>query len=447
MVIAAQQPRDLLVRDDALVQPARVHRRVYTDPDIFSLEMARIFGRCWLFLAHESQIRHPGDFIVARMGLEEVIVARDSAGGVHAFVNRCTHRGARVVNVDAGRTQDFICPYHAWRFALDGSLASVPHRASLPTSFEPADAQWQLPRVARAESYRGFVFGNFSHAGPGLVEFLGPMTDAIDNLIERAPDGEIEQAGGIFRQEYRGNWKLHHENANDVMHACFVHESSVATARSDHRDYAQPAYDGHQAHAQLLANGFTVREWLATGVWGTSGGHSYMGGFYKSGVLSPERTDPVWLDYRARLDRSLGPEKAKAVVGLDRFNNLVYPNLNVNAQYQQIRVVQPLAPDRTRVMVMCFRLKGAPDEMFHRAVRFMTNLNSPASMIFSDDIETFERCQRGFGSMAHDWIDLSRGLGREQPESNGVQAADGTSELALRSQYAAWRRYMAEATP
>ncbi len=426
----------------ALVHEDRVHRRVYTDPEIFALEMERIFGHCWIFLAHESQLRAPGDFVLTRLGREEVIVTRDRDGRIHALINRCAHRGARICNVGQGNSASFVCPYHAWQFRLDGALNNVPHRASMPASFDMKDPRFSLTKVARIESYRGFVFGNMSAAGASLAEFLGSMTEALDNMIDRSPEGEIEQAGGIFRQEFRANWKLHHENANDVMHACYVHESSVAAARGDPRDYASAAFDAHQTHVQLLSNGFTLKDWLATGVWGTPGGHTYMGGFYKSGVLSPERSDPVWLDYRAKLVARMGEEKTKAVIGLDRFNNLIYPNISVNAQYQQIRVVQPIAPDRTMVQAMCFRLKGAPDEMFARAVRFLTNLNSPASMIFADDMEIFERCQRGFNSAGSDWIDLSRGLGRDKPGESGVLEADGTSEVPLRAQYAAWKRYM-----
>ena len=79
---------------------------------------------------------------------------------------------------------------------------------------------------------------------------------------------------------------------------------------------------------------------------------------------------------------------------MNRFNNIIYPNLIINAQYQQMRVTIPLSVDRTIVRIHCFRLKGAPDEMFHRAVRFLTTLGSPASMIFSDDVEMLERCQQ-----------------------------------------------------
>jgi len=76
-----------------LVQPDRVHRAVYADPDIFALEMERIFGRAWLLLGHESQVRNVGDYFTTRMAREPVVVVRQDDGQVAVLVNRCAHRG------------------------------------------------------------------------------------------------------------------------------------------------------------------------------------------------------------------------------------------------------------------------------------------------------------------------------------------------------------------
>lgn len=429
----------------SLVRPNGVHRRLYTDPAIFELEMDRIFGRAWLFLAHESQVKSPGDFIRTRIAREDVIVTRAPDGKIRALVNRCTHRGAQVCIAERGNTAGFACPYHAWTFGLDGRLNSVPHRQSMPPDFDIKDARLSLAQVPRVESYRGFVFASLAPTGESLADFLGSMAGVIDNIVDRAPEGAIEQAGGIAMQEYRGNWKMHHENANDILHPSFVHESSVAAARADKRDYASPAYDSHQAHTQMLSNGFGMREWQAVGLTSVAGGHTYMGGFYKSGVLAPGADDPVGREYRARLVKRHGDEKTAAILGMDRFNNLIYPNISINAQYQQIRIVQPLAVNRTRIVVMCFRLLGAPEGIFHRAVRFLTNLNSPASMILADDIEIFERCQLGLENPTPEWLDHSRGLSTDRASADGRTESSGVSELPHRAQYAAWLRYMAAA--
>ena len=109
-----------------LVREGQVHRRIYTDPAVFELEMDRLFGRAWLYLAHESQVAETGDFVTAYIGNRPVIVSRHSDGEIYAFANRCTHRGMKVCRYDQGNTRVFTCPYHAWSFALDGSLQGVP---------------------------------------------------------------------------------------------------------------------------------------------------------------------------------------------------------------------------------------------------------------------------------------------------------------------------------
>src|SRR3954462_9673095 len=79
-----------------LVQPDRVPRSVYADPAIFDLEMERLFGRAWLILGHESQVKSPGDYFTTRMGREPVIVTRDDDNQVRVLINRCAHRGTMV---------------------------------------------------------------------------------------------------------------------------------------------------------------------------------------------------------------------------------------------------------------------------------------------------------------------------------------------------------------
>ena len=96
-----------------------------------------------------------------------------------------------------------------------------------------------------------------------------------------------------------------------------------------------------------------------------------MTSFYKRGVLTNDNHDPVASRYRAALVERLGAERTDAVLGMNRFNNIVYPNLVINAQNQQMRVTIPVAADLTLVRIHCFRLKGAPEEMFHRAIRFL----------------------------------------------------------------------------
>ena len=431
---AAVEP---LTADDirGLVRPDHVHRRAYADPAVFALELERIFGRLWIYVAHESQLKKPGDFVRTRLAAYEVLVTRHQDGQIYVLHNRCPHRGARLCMVDRGSSRLFACPYHAWTFRPDGSLASVPHPKSYPQSFDLADPQNHMQRIAWVASYRGFVFATLNDDPPPLSEHLGAMTDVIDNLIERAPDGEIELAETSFALEYRGNWKLHVENAADIFHPSFVHSSSVTPARNAPANAS--IIDQDQTREMLLANGFTGNEWEGIRLDGLAGGHVFMTSFYKKGVLVQEDSDPVAVRYKAALAAKLGPDGAARVLGMKRFNNIIYPNLVLNAQFQQMRVTIPLAVDRTLLRVHCFRLKGAPDEIFHRAVRFLTTLSSPASMIFSDDVEMLERCQQGLAREAGSWIDFSRGFDSDRHGDNG-SISGAASEMPMRVQFKAW---------
>src|SRR5882672_12275095 len=109
-----------------LIEPGRVHRRVYTDPEIFELEMERIFGRAWLFFGHASQVPIPGDYITTDLGRQPVIMTRHHDGSIHVLLNRCTHRGAKVVNERCGHATRLVCLYHGWTFDTDGTLIGVP---------------------------------------------------------------------------------------------------------------------------------------------------------------------------------------------------------------------------------------------------------------------------------------------------------------------------------
>ena len=424
-----------LVRDDY------IHRRAYADPDVFALEQERIFGRLWIYVAHESQVPKPGDFVRTHLGKHEVLVTRHQDGSVHVLHNRCPHRGARLCMVDRGSTRLFTCPYHAWTFRADGTLSAVPHPQSYPSSFRLDDPLNHMQRVENVQSYRGFIFANQSDAPPPLAEHLGSMAAVIDNLIDRAPDGEVEVADSSFTLEYRGNWKLHMENANDVFHPSFVHNSSVAPAR------AAPAnasiIDQDQTREMLLANGFGTTEWEGIELNGLSGGPTYMTSFYKKGVIADQPHDAASVRYRAALAARLGAERAAAVLGVNRFNNIIYPNLVLNAQQQHMRITFPLAADRTQVRIHCFRLKGAPDEIFHRAIRFLTNIGSPASMIFSDDVEMLERCQQGLIKDAGPWLNFARGLDHDRRNGDG-SVGGAASELPMRVQFDAWVKYLTQ---
>ena len=422
---------------NSLVAEGRVHRRFYTDPGVFEEEQARIFRRAWLWLGHESQLKQPGDFFTARMAGDRIIVARHGDGSMHAFHNRCAHRGAEVCPWPSGNARNFVCPYHAWTYRTDGTLASVPLEKGYEPQFQQRAASLRLEGVPRLALYRGFIFGSHSAEGEDLETFLGPQVRAaFDNFVDRAPDGEVEMAGGKTVQRYRGNWKLQIENSIDLLHPRILHRSAVDAAdRVDHggRD---PSIEWDI----VKSNGLSLREWDSLQIAALPRGHCWMGGFLTRAIDS-ERENPLQKRYRKLMVERHGEKRADEILSFNRHNTIVYPTLFVNSRLAQIRVLQPVSVDCTEQHGYIFRLKGAPEEMFEEAVRMVNTNNSPSSIVTSDDHEIFERIQQSLVSGGQEWADWSRGLGREV-ELDGGRTGEGTNELPMRNQHRAWLDYM-----
>jgi len=423
----------------ALVKADRVHRAVYTDPALFELELSRIFGRAWLVLGHESQVRDAGDFFTTRMGREPVIVTRHGDGSVRALINRCAHRGARVCEAATGTTAEFACAYHGWTYATDGRLLSLP----LPDGYAgPASESvgGGLARVPRVEAYGGFLFASLAEHGPTLAEFLGPLRASFDDFVERAPEGAVEVAGGVFKHAYQGNWKLVLENHNDTVHPAFVHASSIWAARQ--APTAEGAYS-EIGLRQMLQNGVPWDVWENTGLWVAGYGHSWMADYHDDSRLVAGLAHPAFAEYRAALERRLGREGATRALGDLRWNSIVYPNCSFMSQFRQLRIVHPIAVDRTVVYAYSFRLKGAPERMFRDTVAFSNVVNGTASPVLTDDLEVYERTQEGLRAHGSDWVFLGRGQGGDQPDREGtLRGRTGTSEIHIRNQLAAWLEYM-----
>ena len=111
-----------LVNEDATL----VSRRCWTDPGVYALEKRGIFGRAWLFLGHESQLRQPGDFVQAYMCETPIILSRGQDRRLYACIDSCSHRGLPVCRADHGNTKRFICPYHNWSYSVEGELVAIP---------------------------------------------------------------------------------------------------------------------------------------------------------------------------------------------------------------------------------------------------------------------------------------------------------------------------------
>jgi phenylpropionate dioxygenase-like ring-hydroxylating dioxygenase large terminal subunit len=422
-----------------LVQPDRVHRSVYADPQLFELEMERVFGRAWLVLGHESQVKAPGDYFTTRMAREPVIVIND-ASEIKVLVNRCAHRGSMVCAEGRGNTERFVCPYHGWSYDRTGALRALPFASGY--SKETLN-NLELKKVPRVENYRGFLFASLAPSGESLEEFLGPAKASFDDFVDRAPGGELEVAGGVFKHAYNGNWKLMLENHLDGAHPAWVHASSVAVARNA----PEPGKPGEEhyydiAVRQMRQNGAPESVWENTGIWATPRGHGWMGDYHDDSRLVAGLGNPAFDEYRKKLIGHVGEKEADRILRVTLWNTIVYPNCSFMSQFRQLRIIQPLAVDRSVVYTYCYRMPKAPAAMFRDSVAFANVVNGTGSWVLTDDLEVYERIQKGFSSGAVEWAQIGRGFGRDVDEPAARRGATGTSEIYIRAQMRAWLDYM-----
>jgi phenylpropionate dioxygenase-like ring-hydroxylating dioxygenase large terminal subunit len=425
------------------VQPGRVHRQIYTDPAIFEIELERIFGTAWIYIGHESQVKNPGDYFASRIGRKPVVLVRDSDRRVHVIHNQCAHRGSLVVATERGNAAEFTCCYHGWTYHLDGRLKRVPLQHGYPRDFDPSNPKTAMVEVARVKSYRGFVFASEASDGPSLEDFLGHMTTSLDDMVDRAPDGEIEVTGGVFRHSYEANWKLYLENLCDAAHPIFTHRSSIDAAQQQPDDVHSDG-SGEIAIRQMRQNGAPYSFWESqVGIWTYPNGHSYLGDYHDDAKLVAALKDPVFRDYIGALEARKGKKESQRVLEVRRWNSNVYPNLSFMSQFQQLRVVHPVAVNRTVVHTYNFRLKGAPDQMFRNTISFANTVNGTGSLVLTDDLEIYNRIRMGLSSEGAEWIEVGRGFDSDVPDAHGGRRGkNSTSEVYIRNMLDAWIAYM-----
>jgi phenylpropionate dioxygenase-like ring-hydroxylating dioxygenase large terminal subunit len=396
---------------DALVRPTAVHRSIYTDPAIFDREMTAVFAASWCYLAHESQITEPGDYVATSIGGRPVLVTRAPDGTIHALLNRCSHRGALLTHERSGCAKRFTCPYHGWTYSNDGRLVAVPFPGNHPCDDR---SELALGQMATA-SYRGFVFGTLHPDPTDLLTWLGAARPWFDLLVDRHPGGRVTVAPSAQRLEYAGNWKLAWDNAADGMHATFAHRSYNELGRAADTATVLDRDPGDTPMvAMALGAGHMVvdqRPGIERGPWSTMRSMPFA-------EATAAGLDP------GQLDLGTG-----AMVNLSLFPNLIFVG-------NQLMVVEPLAVDRTRLVLQLTLSPESPDAVNQLRLRVDEDFVSFGT---PDDLDMFERCQRGLSIPEIEWVDVRRG---GEQEIDGVVTGPITSEAPQRSYLARWAELM-----
>jgi len=386
----------------------RNKREMFTNPQLFELELKYIFEGNWVFLAHESQIPEKNDYFTTNMGRQPIIIARNKEGELNAFINACSHKGAVLCRFKSGNKSSYTCPFHGWTFNNSGKLPKVkdPKEAGYPSSFN-CDGSHDLKKVARFQSYRGFLFGSLNPDVQPLEDFLGEARKIIDMVVDQSPDG-LEVLRGSSSYVYEGNWKLTAENGADGYHVTAVHWNYAAT----------------QQQRKLKEAGDDIRA-MSAGGWGKKGGGFYS---FENGHLllwtrwdNPE--DRPLFNQRDRLVAEFDEARADWMIGHSR-NLCLYPNLYLMDQFgSQLRIARPISVDRTEVTIYCIAPKGESAEARARRIRQYEDFFNVSGMATPDDLEEFRACQAGYQGRAMEWNDMSRGAEHwiEGPDEAAVQ--------------------------
>lgn len=397
----------------------RVSTAVYTDPDVYRAELRQIFYGYWVYVAHESQIPEPGDYITTTVGEQSVIVSRDQDRQLHVLINRCTHRGSVVCREERGHSNFFKCPYHNWVFESNGDLAGAAQKSGYPEDF-PTD-EFAMRR-ARCETYRGLIFASFNHDVEPLEERLAHVKRYIDMWCDRSPTGTVTTRDAVHRYEYPGNWKFQMENGVDGYHGNYVHDSFAKivdrAGELSRRDIVRSRNEVSKGnHAKGLRHGDGLLE-RANG---------QMIGTYDL------REDT---EHRTRLEELYGLERAQDT--LVQRNIHIFPNLYLMESH--IRVLRPTAIDSTIVDTYPTFLEDTDERINRERLRWHERFYGPASFGAPDDIEIFVSNQTGVGGPGNDWLDMSRGLHREETNELDEWVGHTTDEAPQRSAYREWAR-------
>jgi p-cumate 2,3-dioxygenase subunit alpha len=410
-----------LVIDDAEFGMFRVHRSVFTSPEILELERKNIFGQAWLYIGHESEVGKPGDFRRRVVADRPLFMIRSRDNKVRIFINSCLHRGALVCRQDSGNAANFVCFYHGWTYDDCGKLIGVPDPAGYAEDFGKSGRTLMEPM--QVDSYRGMYFVKFSAGALSLADFLGDARELIDLTIDSAELlGGWQVIRGISKYNIRANWKLLLENSSENYHFHTTHKSFVDYAAGQRKQagLGRPKINNiEDSHGLVFKNGHVAMTTRAEG----------------RTIACPS---PLWSSeaiaessrLRDELVKRYGPERGQSMADISRFL-IVFPNFAVHDTQSGFKFRQwwPTAPGMMEVTQWELVPRQEREDLARYRLDGALSFQGPGGFGTPDDIEALESCQIGFGASELEWSDVSRGMKRE---------ARSDDELTLRGFWRQW---------
>jgi anthranilate 1,2-dioxygenase large subunit len=390
----------------------RVPYRVFADPAIYLREQERIFrGPVWNYVALDAELPNPGDFKATFVGDTPVVVSRDKDGSLHAFINRCAHRGALVCRETRGNRASHVCVYHQWSYDLCGRLIGVPFRKGIEgkggysADFDPSGISLHKLRVATCD---GLIFVSFAEEVEPLEEYLGPsQIPWLDRVFNRPI-----RVLGYARQFIRANWKLYAENTRDSYHASLLH--LFHTTFGIYRSSQGGGMFMDDARRHCMGRAYKRDEAAEISAYTDTNLRTYQKGYALA--------DPSLLQTRKEFD-----------VELTNSIHSIFPCLVVQQILNTLatRQILPKAPDAFELVFTFFGYTDDDHEMLQRRIK-QANFVGPAGYISMEDGYAAELEQQ---AIARD-LDTCSFL-----ELDGTGVADAENLVSEAAMRGFWRYY------
>lgn len=365
----------------------------YTDPAFFALEREHLWGKVWLYAAHQSQLPEAGSYVLLDLPGAPIFLVRGRDDKVRAFYNVCSHRGAPLVREPSGTERFLRCTYHQWTYDPQGALVAVMDERDFP---EPFDKGCLGLQEVRCESWGPLLFVNEDPDAVPLLDWLGVLVDEFEQF-------EFDKLRPAAVQSYtvECNWKLTMDAFLEVYHIKGIHPKTVG-----------PALDHRGAVMRLLPNGHTCMTCPTTAPSSSS-----------STGMPRIPAGEIATDYH---------------VSHNVFPNIITPT---GAAARQFLMFWPVSPTRTRIDVVHFGLdwgEGERDEAWEGFLRFW-------DVVMDEDLQFLEWQQRavlsrGFKGYrlsymerriyyAHESIDRVIGVDRIPEHLRAVPMLDAHREI------------------
>ena len=249
----------------------------YHSDETWAVDREKVFFKHWVYAGRAERLAKPGAWMRVEVAGESVLLVRGKDDRIRGFYNVCRHRGSQICEAESGQVRSHLrCPYHAWGYALDGTLVTTPM-----VDRDEIDRESLSLWPVRVDQWEGFVFVNLSREEPQpLLEMLGSQQDEV---LDMARVGLADlRIGHVSSVEVQANWKIVLENYNECLHCPTVHPELVAVVpayrtgsifEGDREDGGVTLADGRTA----VAADPRLRLPLLPGLKGQEGPCSYFG--------------------------------------------------------------------------------------------------------------------------------------------------------------------------